>query len=217
MVVLSAATKEETMESNSKFVAIAVVVGLVVGGLGGYGIGSMSMKDKSDSMASTSKTDTKEGVLVGGALMTRDKDIVDNAVNAPNVTTVVSLVKMAGLVDTLKGTGPFTVFAPNNDAFKKLPAETVASLQKPENVETLKKILTYHVVPGTYTSADLKAMAQKGEMLTSVEGEMLTLLIDGNNVVLQDAMGNKVTIQTSDVISSNGVTHVIESVLMPKS
>lgn len=206
------------MNSKAGITSIAVIVGLVIGGVGGYAVGAMNM-DKSDnkSMSSMTKTETKEGTMVGGALMVRDKDIVDNAVNASNVTTLVSLVKMAGLVDTLKGTGPFTVFAPNNDAFAKLPAETVASLQKPENVETLKKILTYHVVPGTYTSADLKAMAQKGETLTSVEGEMLTPVIDGNNVAIQDAQGNKVMVQTSDVISSNGVTHVIDSVLMPKS
>lgn len=206
-----------TMNGKAGITAIALIVGLAVGGTGGYAIGAMNMsKDDSNAMTQT-KTETKEGVLVGGALMTRDKDIVDNAVNAPNVTTVVSLVKMAGLVDTLKSTGPFTVFAPNNDAFSKLPSETVASLQKPENVETLKKILTYHVVPGTYTSAALKAMAQKGETLKTVEGEVLTPVIDGSNVVIQDAMGGKVTIQTADVISSNGVTHVIESVLMPKS
>jgi uncharacterized surface protein with fasciclin (FAS1) repeats len=149
--------------------------------------------------------------------MVRDKDIVDNAVEASNVTTVVSLVKMAGLVDTLKSEGPFTVFAPNNDAFAKLPSETVASLQKPENVGMLKTVLTYHVVPGTYTSAALKAMAMKGETLTSVQGQMLTPVIENGNVYIQDATGGKSEVETADVISSNGVTHVIKSVLMPKS
>lgn len=207
------------MESkhNSRIAAIALIAGLVIGGGAGYGIGAMNMKDTSSNSSGMTMTETKEGVLVGGALMVRDKDIVDNAASANNVTTVVSLVKLAGLVDTLKSTGPFTVFAPNNDAFAKLPAETVASLQKPENVEMLKKILTYHVVPGTYTSAALKAMAQKGETLTTVEGEVLTPVIDGSNVAIQDVSGNKVMVQTADVISSNGVTHVIESVLMPKS
>lgn len=198
--------------------AIALIVGLAIGGTGGYAIGAMNMdKDSNSSMSSATQTETKEGVLVGGALMVRDKDIVDNAVEADNVTTVVSLVKMAGLVDTLKSEGPFTVFAPNNDAFTKLPAETVASLQKPENVGTLKTILTYHVVPGTYTSAALKAMAAKGETLTSVQGQMLTPVIEDGKVYVQDATGGKSEVETSDVISSNGVTHVIKSVLMPKS
>jgi uncharacterized surface protein with fasciclin (FAS1) repeats len=204
------------MEGKTTVMIIGLIIGLLVGGGGGYGIAAMN-NNKNDSSTSTTKTETKEGVVVGGALMVRDKDIVDNAVQANNVTTVVSLVKLAGLVDTLKSTGPFTVFAPNNDAFAKLPAETVASLQKPENVGTLKTILTYHVVPGTYTSAALKAMAQKGETLTSVQGQTLTPVLDGSTLWIQDAMGGKSQVQTADVISSNGVTHVIESVLMPKS
>lgn len=208
------------MNGKAGVTAIALILGLVVGGTGGYAIGAMNMSDddsNSSSMTQTSMTDTKEGVMVGGALMVRDKDIVDNAVEADNVTTVVSLVKMAGLVDTLKSQGPFTVFAPNNDAFAKLPAETVASLQKPENVETLKTVLTYHVVPGTYTSAALKAMAAKGETLTTVQGQMLMPVVENGMVYLQDATGAKSEVETSDVISSNGVTHVIKSVLMPKS
>jgi len=206
------------MNSKAGITAIALIVGLAIGGTGGYAIGAMNMsKDKDNTMTSQTTTDTKEGVMVGGALMVRDKDIVDNAVEADNVTTVVSLVKMAGLVDTLKSEGPFTVFAPNNDAFAKLPAETVASLQKPENVGTLKTILTYHVVPGTYTSAALKAMAAKGETLTSVQGQTLTPVIEDGKVYVQDATGGKSEVETSDVISSNGVTHVIKSVLMPKS
>lgn len=207
------------MNGKAGVTAIALIVGLVLGGTGGYAIGAMNMsKDDNKSMSSTSQqADAKEGVMVGGALMVRDKDIVDNAVEADNVTTVVSLVKMAGLVDTLKSEGPFTVFAPNNDAFSKIPADTVASLQKPENVETLKTILTYHVVPGTYTSAALKAMAAKGETLTSVQGQMLTPVVEDGKVYVQDATGGKSEVETADVISSNGVTHVIKSVLMPKS
>lgn len=207
-----------SMNGKAGITAIALIVGLVAGGAGGYAIGVMNMQnDDSSASMSTSKTETKEGVTVGGALMVRDKDIVDNAVEASNVTTVVSLVKMAGLVDTLKSEGPFTVFAPNNDAFAKLPSETVASLQKPENVGMLKTVLTYHVVPGTYTSAALKAMAMKGETLTSVQGQMLTPVIENGNVYIQDATGGKSEVETADVISSNGVTHVIKSVLMPKS
>ncbi|MGH2905698.1 MAG: fasciclin domain-containing protein [Solirubrobacterales bacterium] len=169
------------------------------------------MKSSDTAMASAST----DGTTVGGAKMVRTKDIVDNAVNADNVTTVVSLVKLAGLVPVLKGEGPFTVFAPNNEAFKALDPQTVASLQKPENKKTLAKILTYHVVPGTYTSADLEAIAKQGGSLKTVEGEKLTPETKAGEVVLKDAQGNTVTIQTADVISSNGVTHVIDGVLMP--
>ncbi len=208
------------MESHNKvtIVIVSMALGLLVGGGVGWAIGDMN-KDETKSSASTSMTSEKseggDGVTVGGAKMVKDKDIVDNAVNAKNVTTLVSLVKLAGLVDTLKSEGPFTVFAPDNDAFAKLPAETVASLQLPENVETLKKILTYHVVPGTYTSADLRVMAQKGETLTSVQGEVITPVLKDNMVHLTDAKGGDVMVETSDVISSNGVTHVIKSVMMP--
>lgn len=205
------------MNGNATAAIIAIIVGLVVGATGGYAIGAMNHKDDNTNATTTAKTETKEGVMVGGALMVRDKDIVDNAVQADNVTTVVSLVKLAGLVDTLKSEGPFTVFAPNNDAFAKLPAATVADLQKPENVDTLKKILTYHVVPGTYTSAALKVMAEKGETVTTVEGETLSFKLDGGNVWVVDANGGTSMVATADVISSNGVTHVIDSVLMPKS
>lgn len=212
---------ELTMESNNKtlIASITLIVGLVIGGGVGYASGyNMQPNTESNSNAAmSSETETKEGVLVGGALMVRDKDIVDNAAEADNVTTVVSLVKLAGLVDTLKSQGPFTVFAPNNDAFAKLDPATVESLQKPENVEMLKTILTYHVVPGTYTSAALKAMAAKGETLMTVQGQVLKPVVDGNMVWVEDVSGGKSEVETADVISSNGVTHVIKSVLMPKS
>jgi uncharacterized surface protein with fasciclin (FAS1) repeats len=206
-------------KSNNKsaFIAIALIVGLALGG--GLGYAAAASKDEPTTQANSSMTKTAagDGVTVGGARMVREKDIVDNAVEASNVTTVVSLVKLAGLVDTLKSEGPFTVFAPNNGAFEKLDAATVESLQQPENVDALKNILTYHVVAGTYTSADLKAMAQKGETIMSVQGEMLTPILEDNMIKIQDASGNKVDIETADVISSNGVTHVITSVMMPKN
>lgn len=210
---------ESTNSSKVVAVAVAAVIGVVVGGASGYAIGNMADSSKSSNSTNSSMQQSadKDGTMVGGALMVRDKDIVDNAAAADNVTTVVSLVKLAGLVDTLKGEGPFTVFGPNNGAFEKLDAATVESLQKPENVETLKKILTYHVVSGTYTSADLRAMAQKGESLMTVQGDMLMPIMEDNMVKLQDAMGGKVEIETADIISSNGVTHVVKSVLMPKS
>lgn len=206
------------MESHSKsgVAAVAIIVGLVVGGFGGWWIADMNQPDnKSGNNSSMQMSAETDGVTVGGAKMVKTKDIVDNAAAASNVTTVVDLVKKADLVETLKGDGPFTVFGPNNGAFAKLPAETVADLQKPENKATLANILTYHVVPGTYTSADLMVMAKKGETLTTVQGEMLKPVFEDNMLYIEDAKGGKSKVETSDVISSNGVTHVIDSVLMP--
>ena len=151
------------------------------------------------------------GVLVGGAMMTPDKDIVDNAVGSADHTTLVAAVKAAGLVETLKGAGPFTVFAPSNSAFDKLPAGTVNSLVTPEMKPTLTKVLTYHVVPGRLTAADLT----NGQVLTTVEGEQLTVMKSGSSVMLKDAKGGMATVTIPNVISSNGVTHVIDTVLMP--
>lgn len=195
---------------------VMAIIGLIVGMAIAYPLGKSMSDDSSTSNSSTSMSQDKmvDGVMVGGAQMVRTKDIVDNAANAKNVTTVVAAVKAAGLVETLKGEGPFTVFAPNNDAFNKLPAGTVDTLLKPENKQMLADILTYHVVAGTYTSADLKVMAQKGETLTSVQGGVLTPVMDNNEMKIKDAKGDMVAIQTADVISSNGVTHVITSVLM---
>lgn len=149
-----------------------------------------------------------DAVMVGGEMMVRSQDIVDNAVRAKNVTTVVAAVKAAGLVDTLKSAGPFTVFAPDNSAFAKLPAGTVDTLLKPENKSTLVDILTYHVVAGKYKSSDLT----DGLVLTTVEWKSLTFTrVNGKLMINGSAM-----VETADVISSNGVTHVIDSVLMPK-
>jgi uncharacterized surface protein with fasciclin (FAS1) repeats len=211
----------EQSSSKMMWVALALIIGIIVGGGVGYA-GGMSKQKTSDDTAmkieptsAPSPMAASDGITVGGAKMVRNLDIVDNAVNASNVTTVVSLVKLAGLVDTLKSVGPFTVFAPNNDAFGKLPAATVTALQQPANKAQLADILTYHVVAGTYTTADLKAMAAKGQALTTVEGGMLMPVMANNTLQIKDAAGNSVSIETADVISSNGVTHVIDSVLMP--
>ena len=137
----------------------ALIIGVVVGTGAGYALGMRSTDNKpttSMNESSTAMNSNTDGVLVGGAKMVSSKDIVDNAANAKNVTTVVAAVQAAGLVDTLKSAGPFTVFGPNNAAFNKLPAGTVDTLLKPENKTTLQKILTYHVVAGTFTSADLR-------------------------------------------------------------
>ena len=151
-------------------------------------------------------------VTVGGAAMYATKDIVDNAVNSADHTTLVAAVKAAGLVETLKGAGPFTVFAPTNDAFAKLPAGTVDNLLKPENKATLAKILTYHVVSGAFKSTDLK----DGQKLKTVQGEELVVKYIDNKWMVHDAKGGMANITIADVISSNGVTYVIDAVLMPK-
>ncbi len=156
--------------------------------------------------------------MVGGAAMYPTKTIVGNAVNSPDHTTLVAAVKAAGLVDTLNSDGPFTVFAPTNEAFDMLPKGTVAKLVKPQNKPTLTKILTYHVVPGRINSAALSQMIAAGgghATLTTVEGEPLTATMNGNTVVLTDAKGGMADVTIADVYQSNGVIHVVDHVLMP--
>lgn len=206
----------ENSHNKTAMMVVSALIVLLVGTGIGYAIGNN--KDESSSKKSESSmkmTNQEDGVTVGGAKMVQSKDIVDNAVNAKNVTTLVAAVKAADLVDTLKMDGPYTVFAPNNDAFAALPAGTVDTLLMPENKDQLTSILTYHVVPGTFTSADLKVMALKGETLTSVQGEKLMPVMEDNMLKIKDAKGNTVAVETADVISSNGVTHVIKNVLMP--
>ncbi|GAA3953587.1 hypothetical protein GCM10022406_39120 [Hymenobacter algoricola] len=169
------------------------------------------MKAKTKPMAGDMAMGSSAGVMVGGAMMVPDKDIVDNAVNSTDHTTLVSAVKAAGLVETLKGAGPYTVFAPTNAAFDKLPAGTVNTLVMPENKAKLTTILTYHVVPGRLMAADLK----DGQTLTTVEGEMLTVMKKGGSVMLRDAKGGMATVTIPNIVDSNGVTHVIDTVLMP--
>ena len=157
-------------------------------------------------------------VMVGGAPMYPSMNIIQNAVNSKDHTTLVAAVKAAGLVETLQGPGPFTVFAPTNAAFAKLPAGTVDSLLKPENKDKLKAVLTYHVIPGRMSAKDLIDAAKKagGEAkLTTVEGDWLTVAVKGNVLHIWDAKGNdsKVTIQ--NVFQSNGVIQVIDTVLLP--
>ena len=157
--------------------------------------------------------------MVGGAAMYPSKDIIDNAVNSKDHTTLVAAVKAAGLVETLKGPGPFTVFAPTNAAFDKLPAGTVDTLLKPENKAMLSGILTYHVVPMRLTSTDLKAKIKMGNgkaALKTVQGEDLWVSKDGGKWWVWDAKGGKAEITIPDVIQSNGVIQVVDTVLMPK-
>lgn len=157
--------------------------------------------------------------MVGGQAMMKSKNIVENAVNSADHTTLVAAVKAAGLVDTLMGRGPFTVFAPTNDAFENLPAGTVDTLLKPENKAMLSKILTYHVVSGNITAKDIMKMIKKGNgkaVIKTVAGGNLTAMMNGPmNVVLMDEKGNTANISTYDVMQSNGVIHVIDRVLLP--
>ena len=156
--------------------------------------------------------------MVGGAAMYPTRNIVQNAVNSKDHTTLVAAVKAAGLVDTLSGKGPFTVFAPTNAAFDRLPKGTVATLLKPENKAMLVKVLTYHVVPGRYTAAQIAALAATHHgtaTLPTVEGEKLMFRKMGNHWMIMDAKGGKATITIPNVMQSNGVIHVVDRVLMP--
>ena len=156
--------------------------------------------------------------MVGGAAMYSTKTIVENAVNSKDHTTLVAAVKAAGLVDTLSGAGPFTVFAPTNAAFGKLPAGTVETLVKPENKGTLTSVLTYHVVPGRITAGQIAALAARNRgtaTLKTVAGENLRFMKNGNGWVVVDSKGGKSRITIANVMQSNGVIHVIDTVLMP--
>ena len=152
-----------------------------------------------------------EGVMVDGVAMTADKDIVDNAAAAKSVSTLVSAVKAAGLVETLKGAGPFTVFAPTNAAFDKLAKGAVAGLMDPASKAKLAGVLTYHVIPGRLVAADLK----DGQELTTVNGEKLYIAVKDGKVMVSNGKDAPATVQIADVISSNGVTHVIDGVVLP--
>ncbi len=158
-------------------------------------------------------------VMVGGAPMYPSKNVIQNAVNSKDHTTLVAAVKAAGLVNTLEGPGPFTVFAPTNEAFDKLPPGTVATLLKPENKSTLMKILTYHVVPGRYTTAELMRLVHAGEgqaMLKTVEGEPLTITENNGHLFVEGAKSGVAEITVPNVMQSNGVIQVVDSVLLPK-
>ncbi|VWX61983.1 conserved exported hypothetical protein [Burkholderiales bacterium 8X] len=192
-----------------KKLIIAAGVSVLLAACSGTSMGQSGGMGMSGSMPS---------VMVGGAPMFPNKDIVDNAVNSKDHTTLVAAVKAAGLVDTLKSPGPFTVFAPTNTAFDALPAGTVPTLLKPENKATLTKVLTYHVVPGKYDAAALGKLVMDGggkAMLKTASGDMLTVTASGGNVMVTDAKGGMATVTTANVYQSNGVIHVVNKVLLP--
>lgn len=178
-------------------------------------VGSMTVSAqgmKSDKMMKSGNP------MVGGAAMYKNKDIIDNAVNSADHTTLVAAIKAAGLVDTLKGKGPFTVFAPVNSAFEALPAGTVDTLLKPENKAMLTKILTYHVVAGKMDSKAIAKAIKKGNgkaMFTTVSGGMLTASMRGSDLILTDEKGGTSRVTIADVRQSNGVIHVVDTIVMP--
>jgi uncharacterized surface protein with fasciclin (FAS1) repeats len=162
--------------------------------------------------------DKEQTVTVGGAPMYPSKNILQNAVNSKDHTTLVAAVKAAGLVDTLQSAGPFTVFAPTNEAFAKLPAGTVDTLLKPENKKTLSNVLTYHVVPGRLTAKDIMEKVKAGggkTMLKTVEGADLTFQDKDGKLWIMDAKGDTAQITIRNVMQSNGVIHVIDTVMLP--
>jgi uncharacterized surface protein with fasciclin (FAS1) repeats len=160
-----------------------------------------------------------ENPMVGGAAMFDTKNIIENAVNSADHTTLVAAVQAAGLVETLSGAGPFTVLAPTNDAFAKLPAGTVETLLKPENKDTLTKILTCHVVAANAMASDIMGMIEAdggAHKFTTVGGCEFTMTTKDGKVMIEDGMGNMATVTIADVKQSNGVIHVIDTVLLPK-
>ncbi|QKJ63751.1 fasciclin domain-containing protein [Flavobacterium sp. M31R6] len=161
----------------------------------------------------------QKSVMVGGAAMYPTKNIIENAVNSKDHTTLVAAVKAAGLVETLQSTGPFTVFAPTNAAFDKLPKGTVENLLKPENLKTLQTILTYHVVAGRMNATDIANAIKEGNgkaMLKTVSGGTLIAWMQGKDLYISDENGNKAKVTIANVNQSNGVIHVIDTVLLPK-
>jgi uncharacterized surface protein with fasciclin (FAS1) repeats len=170
------------------------------------------------SVAANAALLSSKTVMVGGAPMYPSKNIIQNAVNSKDHTTLVAAVKAADLVDTLSSAGPFTVFAPTNAAFAKLPAGTIPTLLKPENKSTLSHILTYHVLSGTMTSVKLVAAIKAGQgkaVLTTVAGETLTARMKGRAITLTDVKGSVATVTIANVMQSNGVIHVVDAVLLP--
>jgi len=196
----------------------AMVTSLVLAGCGNdkpattETVATVNPADSTAAMAGDSARMAKpEGVMVDGVAMTADKDIVDNAAGAKSVSTLVAAVKAAGLVETLKGAGPFTVFAPTNAAFDKLPKGALEGLLKPESKAKLAGVLTYHVIAGRLVAADLK----DGQELTTVNGAKLKVTVKDGKVMVGNGKDAPATVAIADVISSNGVTHVIDGVILP--
>ncbi|UVO52084.1 fasciclin domain-containing protein [Sphingomonas sp. SUN019] len=208
----------------TKLPLIALVGALAMAGCAPMNADTATASDPAPAAATAAPADTAmapagNNPMVGGAAMVATKTIVENASAAPNLTTLVAALKAAGLVETLSGPGPFTVFAPTNDAFARLAPGTVDTLLKPENKASLVKVLTYHVVPGNVGSEQLKTMITTGggtATLTTVEGSTLTARMEGAAISVTDVNGTKSYIETPDVRQSNGVVHVVNGVVVPK-
>ncbi len=186
-------------------------------------VGSASAQDdmmmKNDRMSKDKKMMKDDNPMVGGAMMYRKRNIVENAVNSKDHTTLVAAVKAANLVETLSSQGPFTVFAPENSAFAALPSGAVDNLLKPENMDMLKKVLTYHVIIGKLDSGLIAKAIERSNgkaMFRTVSGDMLTMMMDDGKLVLMDEKGGKSTVTIANVEQSNGYIHSINSVLMPE-
>jgi len=202
--------------TRHSLMSAAAVAALTVGSFAATPSFAQNAGSMSNSMSSSMSAEKTK--MVGGAPMYPSKNIVENAVNSKDHTTLVAAVKAAGLAETLSGPGPFTVFAPTNAAFNALPKGTVDTLMKPESKATLTKVLTYHVVPGTHTARELMDEVKKGggkAMLKTVAGETLTVTQSGSKLVLTDAKGGKSDVTIADVMQSNGVIHVVDKVLLP--
>ena len=196
--------------------AVAAVLAVSLGALGAC-MSPMNSAE-ADMQAGMGGASASGTVMVGGAAMYPSRNIVENAVNSRDHTTLVAAVKAAGLVDTLASPGPFTVFAPTNAAFEKLPSGTVPTLLRPENKSMLTGVLTYHVVPGRLTASELASLASASggtATLTTVQGDRLRVSGSGNAWVVTDAKGGRSRITIADVMQSNGVIHVVDTVLMP--
>lgn len=201
----------------SKLVSSVLLVGTLLVGHSFFAQNKMMKEGKMMKKDKMMKEDTK---MVGGAAMYSTKNIIENAVNSKDHTTLVAAVKAADLVDVLSSKGPFTVFAPTNEAFDKLPKGTVETLLKPENKATLQNILKYHVVAGKWSAKDLVKLIKKGNgkaSIKTVSGGILTAWTKGNDVYVTDENGNSAKVTIADVNQSNGVIHVIDTVLLPKS
>ncbi len=203
------------MNQTTKKLKMKQIKLLAIGSLALFAACTSSNKmKKMDSMDNMNKT-----VMVGGAEMYPTKNIIENAVNSKDHTTLVAAVKAAGLVETLSGPGPFTVFAPTNEAFDALPNGTVETLLKPENKAQLTTVLTYHVISGRLSSSDLMHMIKDGNgsaTLTTVQGEKLMITQNGKSIMVKDENGGTAKVTIADVNQSNGVIHVVDKVLLPK-
>jgi uncharacterized surface protein with fasciclin (FAS1) repeats len=204
------------MNSQRIFSLAVVAATLLIGTTAFAQDGKMKEKNK---MATTDKSMQEKTVMVGGAEMYSSKNIVENASKSKAHTTLVAAVKAAGLVETLSGPGPFTVFAPTNQAFDSLPDGTVETLLKPENKATLTGILTYHVIAGKVTASDVLVLIEMNNgraAITTVAGGTLTFYTEDEDVYIEDENGNNAIVTIADVNQSNGVIHVIDAVLLPK-